>query len=494
MTRTMNRAWLPVLVLCCAVVSGGCADTEIQGVIQDEDLNTPILMLPLARGVNSEFADIFLASRINWQWEGGTDALLNDGTAASEIDLAVQDYRHRQFNSPWAQAHEAIWATLFADNRMKEVLPKAEYDASPLVSRMYVYAGHAERILGEMYCEIVYNYGKDGGILLGQGGSIYDPSRPVPSDSAFKRAIAMFQTGLEFAERAVAAGSQPPDDETPGRPIFDPAHLVKASNAGLAQAYMSLGDWTNAVKHAKLVPDNFADWTLMDSQVDGGNDIADFFYSNDDVSIYRTPAGMLWPNDPRVKMKKCGDWKGANLDDSPSTPPSSAFINMSSQCGNTAGEYRSESNRYPLWIPTKYEDDSADIEVSSGAEMRLIEAEAALRQGNLGEFTVQVNRSRAVYGLNPIQQPAIAGALEFPNAQDDAWSILDRERLLEGFLEARRSWDLRRWEHPFLTEGHVLVPRHVGQLAPEGRWMCAPIPDQECDTNGSMSCSNLVTG
>lgn len=493
MTVTISKACLPVVVL-AAMVAGGCADTEIQGVVRDEDLNTPELMLPLARGVNSEFADVYLASQIQWLHDGSTDAILNDGTTSTEEDYAVADYRERLHSSAWAQLHEAIWAVLFADKRMKEVYDDEQYRTSNLLSRLYVYGGYAERMLGEMFCELIYNYGKDGGILLGGDRSIYDPGQLVPNDSAFKRAVYMFERGLELAEAAQAAGAQPPADETPDRPIFDPAHLVIASHAGLAQAYADLGDWTTAVQHARMVPDNWADWTLMDSQVDGGNDMADFFFTNDDMNMYRTPIAMQWFDDPRAKIVKCGDWRNENLDDSPSTPPSSAFINMSATCGVVSGEYRSESNRYPLWITTKYEDDSADIETASGAEMRLIEAEAALIQGNLAEFTAQVNRARAVYGAEPITQPTSAGAVEWPNAEDDAWSILDRERLLELFGEARRAWDLRRWNHPFVTENHVLVPRHVQELGPQGRFVCIPIPDQECDTNGSINCTNLAGG
>jgi hypothetical protein len=488
----MKQAWLPGLVL-LAMAGTGCADTEIQGVVLDEDLNTVPLMLPLARGVNSEFADVYLASQIQWLHDGSTDAILNDGTTSAEEDYAIADYRERIHSSAWAQLHETVWAVFYADNRMREVLSAEDYATSNLLSRIYVYGGHAERMLGEMYCDLVYNYGKDGGVLLGDQ-SIYDAGNLVPNDSAFKRAIWMYERALELAEAGVSAGVTAPADETPGRPIFEADHLVTASHAGLAQAYANLGDWNNAVQHARMVPDGWADWSLMDSEVDGGNDMADFFFENDDMNMYRTPIAMKWFDDPRAQIVKCGDWAGPNLDDSPSTPPASAFINMSAACGVISGEYRSESNRYPLWITTKYEDDSADIEVASGAEMRLIEAEAALVQGNLGEFTAQVNRARAVYGATPISQPATAGAIEFPNAEDDAWSILDRERLLELFGEARRAWDLRRWEHPFVTDNHVLVPRHVEELGPQGRFICIPVPDQECDTNPLIDCPNLASG
>jgi hypothetical protein len=490
MTNGMNRVarWLPLVVLAVfTIATARCAHTEIQGVILNEDLNTPELMLPMARGINSEFGDIFLASNIQYNLESPTDGLTNDGTATGEIDATVGDFRSRPQSSLWAQAHEASWAAIFGDIRMKQVFTPQDYESSPIVARIWVYGGHAERILGESFCDMIYNYGIEGGILLGKLGP-YDPSRLVPNDSAFKRAIAMFEKALDHAEAGVAAGVLAPEAD----PIFDPLHLVRASHSGLAQAYANLGNWTEAVAHARQVPDNYADWTLMHPQVDGGNDLADNFYGGDDLSIYRTPAALLWPTDPRVALAKCGDWAAANRDNDAAVPPASAFRNMATACGQLANEFRSESNRYPLWISRKYLDDNGDIELASGAEMRLIEAEAALRAGNLGEFTTQVNRARAARGVGPITQPTAAGALEYPNAQDDAWSILDRERYLELFLEARRFWDLRRWNHPFWTGNHVLLPKLVNEVPPGGRMKCYPVPNQECTTNASITCPVLT--
>lgn len=478
---------LCVTLLASTLVLAGCADTELQGVVLNEDLNTPELMLGLARGTNSEFADMYIAiDEFMWLMEAPTDGLANDGTTNYEESFSVADFSDRPAQSLWGQAHEAVWATFFTDVRMQEVLEPDDYASTPLLARNYVYGGHAERILGEHFCELIYNYGKDGGIFLNNDPEIYDPGAIVPRDSAFKRAVYMFETALQFAEAGVAAGRGAPEND----PLFDPATLVHAANAGLAQAYLNLGDYARAVEFAAKVPDSFEDVVALHGEVDGGNPTADFFYSNDDMSIYRTPAALLWPNDPRVGLVKCGDWRTVNRDMDASTPPSSAFVNLSSQCGNN-GEFRSESNRYPLWISDKFPDDDADVEVSSGAEMRLIEAEAALRSGNLVEFTNQVNRARAARGVGPIVQPLTAGALEYPNAEDDAWSILDRERYLEGFLEVRRFWDLERWDHPFVSGNHVILPRLTAEMGPSGRRSCLPIPETECRVNASINCPVL---
>src|SRR5215208_4695251 len=135
-------------MLATSALSVACADTEIQGVVLDDDLNTPELMVGLARGTNSEFGDIFLVSQIQWTMDGATDGFTNDGTTADEMRLTVGNFSNRPQNSLWAESHEAVWAVLFSDLRMKQVLPADDYASSPLVARIYVYGGHAERILG----------------------------------------------------------------------------------------------------------------------------------------------------------------------------------------------------------------------------------------------------------------------------------------------------------------------------------------------------------
>jgi len=118
----------------------------------------------------------------------------------------------------------------------------------------------------------------------------------------------------------------------------------------------------------------------------------------------------------------------------------------------------------------------------------VIQAEAALLNGDLGEFTTQINRLRAIWDLDPIAQPASAGALEYPNAYDDAWSILDGERMLTLWLEGRRLWDLHRWDHPFLDGGTVVWPGEPR------RDSCLPVPAGECRVNPNFTCTEAAAG
>ncbi len=92
--------------------------------------------------------------------------------------------------------------------------------------------------------------------------------------------------------------------------------------------------------------------------------------------------------------------------------------------------------RRPFWRQRKYTATGNPITVAKGAEMRLIEAEAALLGGDLTGALNAINAVRTHHYL-----PHLTAA-----TADEAWEILVRERGLELWLEGRRLADLRRWQ------------------------------------------------
>ena len=70
----------------------------------------------------------------------------------------------------------------------------------------------------------------------------------------------------------------------------------------------------------------------------------------------------------------------------------------------------------------------------------------------------------------------------------DGWSILDGERIMTMFAEARRPWDLHRWDHPFLDGGIVFWDSEPRRAS------CYPIPEIECTLNEMLSGVGLLTG
>src|SRR5207245_6517278 len=90
----------------------------------------------------------------------------------------------------------------------------------------------------------------------------------------------------------------------------------------------------------------------------------------------------------------------------------------------------------PFWPEAKYATTAAPVRLSSGWEMRLIEAEAAFTGGNAAAAVDSMNRRRANLSL-PLYERTVS--------LDSAWTLLKTERAVELWLETRRLGDLRRW-------------------------------------------------
>ena len=129
---------------------------------------------------------------------------------------------------------------------------------------------------------------------------------------------------------------------------------------------------------------------------------------------------------------------------------------------------------------TKYDDDDAPIELSSGPEMRLLEAEHALFvQNDVGTAVGIINDLRAAAGVDPV------------NATDQtvAQANFLREHAIEMWLEARRLPALRRWNDAGVPLESLLQPleRVSGDISSGShlttRDYCFPISEGEKNTN-----------
>ncbi len=417
--------WVPVMAL--LFVTAGCGDLfdiENPGEILDSDLNDPDLIPVLITGLSSDVSDFF----DNAAFDGArlSDELAGSGSYASTGYFRIGHAEQSNVNGIWEQAHEAIWMTQLHVERIQELLEPAAFSANDDVARAYIFSGISHRALGENYCQVVYSEPDDYGNLQ-------------PHEVAFDSAVAAFNTALSFGtgEHDVAA------------------------HAGLASTYASLGQWQQAAAEAAQVPDDFVFWIFYDIN-DNANILFDETHDRQEASAVNTWAGMQDPQDPRALFTKCDE-------------------------GGCPSEVGADGVTI-MWRQEIYLSEGDDLPGLSGMEARLIQAEAALRANDLAGFTTYINRVRAYYGLDPIAEPATAGALEYPNAYDDAWSILDGERHLTLWLQGRRLWDLHRWDHPFLNGGTVVwtgEPR---------RDSCMPVPAGECRVNPNFNCTEAGAG
>ena len=306
-----------------------------------------------------------------------------------------------------------------------EAHPDVKIDTYRPAAEAALWAGYANRLLGEAFCAAVIDGGAE-----------------QPSRVFLERAETWFTRAMQ-----VGTASNLPN-------------VAMAARAGRASVRANLGKWAEAVQDAQGVPDNFVfnmDYTT--TQVSQYNRI----YWASANRPYR--AHTVWNTYYEEYYKATND---------PRTPWSqNANIPRGDAALGILGGQRA------LWYyQTKHNKEDAPIRMSSGWEMRLTEAEALLIAGQWQQALPLINKRRVALNL----QPWTAASL------DEAWTVYKRERGIELWLEGRRIGDLRRWKennrpgalHPRETAGNPASYLRADQT------LCYPIPKAEYETNPNL--------
>ena len=416
--RQKSQSSITVLVASAAVVLTGC-DFEVTnpGPIQDEFLNEPGAFEAVVNGSVRQ-----LKQGLNY-------TALHGAAVARELHPTGQtgQYGIEPSNSlgyldedeqgtPWAATHEGRWLAEDGLRRFQEALGDAEFNAHPAVAEAYLWAAYANRLLGENMCQAVFD-----------GGAAEPPEAFLTrAEEQFTRAIAIGTAG--------GAGG-----------------VVETATAARASVRVDLGDWAGAVADAAGIPTDF-DFEMPYHEVgDVGQYNRIAWSSMNQPYKAHTVWGTVYEDyyiqadDPRVPWLETTQVGTGALD----------------CCGAVP------------WYPQQKYTETSGIDLSTGTEMRLIEAEALLRDGSFDEAMVIVNDIRAAVGVDPW----VVSTLE------EAWTAFKRERGIELWLEGRRLNDLRRWQEES-TPGD-LDPREVPGTEShlEGQDLCFPISKAERDTN-----------
>lgn len=467
MQKLVRASALALIVTAAA----GC-DTDVvnPGPVEDTFVSNRNAATALVNGSGRA-----LGSAINWISYTGASVTREIHPAGSTGSFGITNLWQRgqllgddaDLNTHWEQAQRARWLAEEAARRLEAVgqptpgidiqTPAAYNNALQLA---YVYAGFANRVLGENMCD---------GVIDGSGiqpNSIYF----TRAESLFTKAIAV--TGGTAATMATQA---------------------TAATAGRASVRMYLGNWTGAVNDAQTIA---ATQVFNINYFNVGEDAQRnrVFYSSGNTresgSAYRahtqwstwylqykyggdgktlTAAMVAAPvmNDPRIDIRI------------PSTATGDAAIEC---CGIV-----------PFWPQYKYQSSAAPIRLTSGREMLLIRAEAALR-----------GTTDPTAGMALLNQARTAAGAPTITATDitDAWRLLKRERGIELWLEARRLGDRRRWAaagsaapgafDPYELPG-ATYPGTTSHLDPAvhnpnvANTFCFPVSRSEKDTNPNIS-------
>jgi hypothetical protein len=329
-----------------AVLVCGACDLSVTnpGPVQDSQLDTPAAVPALVNGMSGNLS-LALGDLLGGGGEPVmTDELLHSGTFAAPNDYAQGVILPQDVDNDYQRMQQARWTAEDGLRRMQKVLG-ASFDSNPDTPRAYLYAGFANRLLGEHSCQAVI----DGG--------------PAESDSVyFQRAESLFTRANETAT------------------ALNNTTIATAALAGRASVRAALGDWTNAADDAAQVPASFVfDAVFSLNSTRENNDLANQTHNRREMTVW----GTQW----------------AVTDADPRTPWDTVFLAGGKiQNGNDGKTKFFRQDKYVLL--------SDDIPLAKGAEMLLIRAEAALRSGDTTTMTDFINQERDVYGMAPVPVPA----------------------------------------------------------------------------------------
>ncbi|MDZ7690648.1 MAG: hypothetical protein U5K69_05850 [Balneolaceae bacterium] len=198
-------------------------DVTNPGAIVDTQLNQPGSYEAIVNGSGRD-----LSEAINWIGYTGAAAAreIHPSGSTGSFGISVRQQLGildpDDTNTHWENAQQARWVAEQGLSRLQENMSDNEFSSSSLVAEQYLWAGYANRLLGENMCQCVID-----------GGS------PQSYEVYFERAEEHFTNAL-----AVANASS--DSE-----------LINAALAGRASVRVSLENWSGAVGDAGAGSDGF---------------------------------------------------------------------------------------------------------------------------------------------------------------------------------------------------------------------------------------------
>lgn len=373
------------------------------GPIPDEQLNSPEAARSLVVGMSADISEAL--DELIFANSIMADELAHGGSYSDPGLFYRGIIRPEDVNGYWGDMHRARWVAEQGIERMKSAqVLGAEFNQSAVAARANLFAGFSNRMLGENVCFAVID-----------GGGRQDHK------VHFQRAEQYFTDALRIAQ------------------AVKNTEFTNAALAGRASVRAALGKWDEAVADAKQVPTGFrfdANYSLNSSRQN--NYLVQETHRRFELTVFNTQWADV-KDDPRVPWRVVLDRKGAVA--------------------------KGQDGKTPMYQQLKYTSLDDDIPLAKGTEMRMIEAEAALRNGDIeGTFRL-INQQRAFNKMAP---------LTAPSTLEEAWRILQKERGAVLWLESRRFWDLRRW---FNETG----PAHNAFL--KERDKCIPISQNELNSN-----------
>ena len=362
----MTRRAMPAAAIALAALLGGCDfNVTNPGPLLDDDLNNASAIPALVNGMGGDLSNAIG----NYLTRGSLAALelRHSGNFAAERRFAAGTIGPEDVNGDWARMHTARYVAEAGLVRMKTVLGTG-FETNANTPRAYLYAGFANRFLGENVCNAVY----DGGPAL-------------PNSSHFVRAESLFTRALTISR------------------ALNNTALTNAALAGRAQVYADQGKWTEAAADAALVPTTFRHNAVFSLNTSRENmDLAAQTITRREVTAWNT----VWvaDRDPRV------------LYDTVKT-------------GSTITKGQDGATNF--FRQKKYITLGDPVALAKGTEMLLIRAEAALRANDVTNAMLFINQGRIAATLAPLTATTVADAYVHLMRERGAVLWLEGRRLFD---------------------------------------------------------------
>ncbi len=362
----MTRRTMPAAAIALAALLGGC-DFKVTnpGPLLDADLNNASAIPALVNGMGGDLSNAIG----NYLTRGSLAALelRHSGNFAAERRFAAGTIGPEDVNGDWARLHTARYVAEAGLVRMKTVLGTA-FETNANTPRAYLYAGYANRFLGENVCNAVY----DGGPAL-------------PNSSHFVRAESLFTRALTISR------------------ALNNTALTNAALAGRAQVYANQGKWTEAAADAALVPTTFRHNAVFSLNTTRENmDLAAQTITRREVTVWNT----VWVTDRDTRV----------LYDTVKT-------------GTTITKGQDGATNF--FRQKKYLTLGDPVALAKGTEMLLIRAEAALRANDVTNAMLFINQGRTAATLAPLTATTIDAAYVHLMRERGAVLWLEGRRLFD---------------------------------------------------------------
>ena len=355
-----------LLAAASLLLASACSlDVTNPGPIQDAQLDTPAAVPALVNGMSGDLSLALGNGLVDFTVI--TDELIHSGNYAAQIEFAQGVVRPEDVNGTWADMQRARWTAEHGLDRMRTVLGNA-FESNANTPRAYLYAGFANRLLGENVCTAII----DGG--------------PAQSDSVyFDRADSLFTRAYQIATTQ------------------NNSTVATAALAGRASVRAWLGNWAGAVADAQQVPTAFHYDALFSTNTSRENlDLAYETQTRRELTVWGTQWAQLTA-DPRVP------WD---------TVKTSSGKVQTGQDGKTN-----------FFRQQKYPSLGSPVPLVKGTEMLMLRAEAALRTGDVPGSMALINQARAAVGLGALSASTAAEAWPILQRERGAVTWLEGRRL-----------------------------------------------------------------